>query len=599
MPRATVSILVACAAMAVLSATPTTAADCYAIFGSVTTPDGAGLEGVRVSPSGGLGVTVTGLDGSYRVEGALSGETYAVEATLPGYAFVPAKRVVVVASGDEQVDFVASEINSGMCAVETTAAAPGLAVSPQPVVTYPTDTGIVWHRNRSYNITWGVFAGANVRIELRRNWTFQRLISASTPNDGSFSWLIPPGLAYRSDYRIRISSTSTVTDIDLSDHVFRVAPLAKVLFPSGPGLEFPRGIPVTITWQNFTGTHVKIENYASGVFEGQLTASTPNDGSYTADLPFEAHLASDYRIHITSVGAPGDTDKSNNDFSVVANPRVVYPSTWGIAWNRGSHYSIKWADIAGPHVKIRLYKGGVLSRTISAATPNDGAFVWSVPVGQTPGTDYKIRVNSTTVPESDWSNNPFEIAATPLVIYPNASGTAVDHGSQMLIQWQDFPPGNVRIELLRWGLPVQLLKSSTANDGAFMWKVLPACSSTGNGYRVRISSVPHPTVSDTSDGNFTITSVPIVVYPNTKLATYSRGSTMHIGWRGFSGLYVKIELLRSGVVERVIAGTADNDDYHTWVPPAPTPVASDYRIRITSVSAPTERDASDYLFSID
>ncbi len=396
-----------------------------------------------------------------------------------------------------------------------------------------------------------------------------------------------------------MSSTSAVTEIDLSNNMFSVRPRARLLFPSDPGLEFPRGIPVTITWEHFTGTHVKIENFYSGVYDGTVTPSTPNDGAYTVLVPYEAAIRDDYRLRVTSLGSPADSDWSNNNFAVIANPSVLYPSTWGLVWKRGSTNVIEWTDFAGANVRIRLYKGAVLSRTISSSTPNDGSFVWKVPASQALGANYRIRINSTTAAESDWSNSFFTIAAAPLVTYPNASGIAVDHGARLAIQWQDFPAGNVKIDLLRWGAFVQTIAASAANDGAFNWKVLPVCSFTGNGFKIRISSVPNPTVVDSSDRNFTVNSVPIVLAPNARAATYSRGTSMNIYWCGFTGLYVKIELLRSGAVVETINGLAGNSGAYSWVPPAPTAVASDYRVRITSTSAPTERDASDYLFSID
>ncbi len=559
----------------------------HTIFGTVTDQDGVPVPGVALSFHEALPSQTTDDDGNYRVSGAEPGESYTVVPAKSGMSFSPESRTVTVGSGDEQVDFVARQIDE---------ATKGRL---DPHVKYPSDVGIVWHREQSYKITWRGFHGTHVRIELRRNWFFQRLISASTPNDGQFCWAVPSGLTYRDDYRVRVSSTSDASEIDLSNNVFSVRPRAKLLFPSDPGLEFPRGVPVTITWQNFNGTHVKIENFYSGVYDGTVTASTPNDGSYTVMVPADAQIRDDYRLRVTSLMTPADSDWSNNDFAVVANPRVLNPSMWGMPWKRGSINTITWADFAGAKVRIRLYKGRSLSRTISASTPNDGSFVWKVPASQAPGTDYKICIDSTTAADRDWSNNAFKIAVAPLVTYPNAPGIAVDHGSLMWIHWQDFPPGNVRISLMRWGYLHDEIATSTANDGVFAWKVLAYEDLTGNGFKVRVTSVPHLTVHDHSDSNFTVTSVPIVLSPNDKGVTYSRGSKMFIWYSGFTGQYVKIELLRGGALETVIDASASNTGKASWTPPATTPIASDYRIRITSVSAPTEKDVSDHNFSID
>jgi hypothetical protein len=51
-------------------------------------------------------------------------------------------------------------------------------------------------------------------------------------------------------------------------------------------------------------------------------------------------------------------------------------------------------------VKIELLKGGVLNKTITRSTAigsgGSGSFIWKVPNAQATGSDYRIRVTSTT-----------------------------------------------------------------------------------------------------------------------------------------------------------------------------------------------------------
>jgi hypothetical protein len=47
-------------------------------------------------------------------------------------------------------------------------------------------------------------------------------------------------------------------------------------------------------------------------------------------------------------------------------------------------------------VKIELLKAGVLNRVISASTANDRSYSWTILSTQTIGSDYKIRITSTT-----------------------------------------------------------------------------------------------------------------------------------------------------------------------------------------------------------
>jgi hypothetical protein len=100
---------------------------------------------------------------------------------------------------------------------------------------------------------------------------------------------------------------------------------------------------------------------------------------------------------------------------------VTYPSASGVKWNRGSSYNITWSGFSGSNVKIELYKGGSLNTTISSSTANDGTEPWTVPSGQTLGTDYKIKITSTSdTSKYDYSDNNFEIyqPAVPAVSLP-------------------------------------------------------------------------------------------------------------------------------------------------------------------------------------
>lgn len=73
------------------------------------------------------------------------------------------------------------------------------------------------------------------------------------------------------------------------------------------------------------------------------------------------------------------------------------------------------------------------------------------------------------------------------------------------ITWASLGPvgPNVKLELLRQGAVVLVIKETTPNDGAQTWRV-PSNLEPGRGYAVRISSVGAPAVSDTSDATFRI-----------------------------------------------------------------------------------------------
>ena len=85
----------------------------------------------------------------------------------------------------------------------------------------------------------------------------------------------------------------------------------------------------------------------------------------------------------------------------------------GQSWVRGTVQSITWTSSGSPgaNVKIELLKGGVLNRVISSNTTNDGSYSWTILSTQTLGTDYKIRITSTSITTiKDSSNNNFAIS---------------------------------------------------------------------------------------------------------------------------------------------------------------------------------------------
>jgi len=91
---------------------------------------------------------------------------------------------------------------------------------------------------------------------------------------------------------------------------------------------------------------------------------------------------------------------------------IVTTPNGGQNWARGSVHTITWTSTGSPgaYVKIELLKGGVLNRVISSSTANDGSTSWTISSTQTLGTDYKIRITSTSITSiTDSSDNNFAV----------------------------------------------------------------------------------------------------------------------------------------------------------------------------------------------
>ena len=91
---------------------------------------------------------------------------------------------------------------------------------------------------------------------------------------------------------------------------------------------------------------------------------------------------------------------------------------------------------------------------------------------------------------------------------------------------------------------------------------------------------------------------PQVVYPSEPGITWQIGSSYSIGWKGFSGPSVRIDLYKGDSLNRPIAASTDNDGEYLWSVPSVQEAGLDFKIKISSTLDPSEYDDSDNYFQI-
>jgi len=99
-------------------------------------------------------------------------------------------------------------------------------------------------------------------------------------------------------------------------------------------------------------------------------------------------------------------------YKLVAGALTVTSPNGGESWRHGTTHKLTWSSSGNPgaYVKIELMKGGVVNRVITSSTLNDESYRWAIPSTQTLGTDYKIRITSTSKSSiTDSSNSNFAI----------------------------------------------------------------------------------------------------------------------------------------------------------------------------------------------
>ena len=95
-------------------------------------------------------------------------------------------------------------------------------------------------------------------------------------------------------------------------------------------------------------------------------------------------------------------------------------------------------------------------------------------------------------------------ASSSITVTSPNGGESWVAGTTHNITWTSIGAvGNVQIELHKGGVLNSTIVASTANTGSYPWQI-PAGQNIGSDYRVRISSVSTPSVSDTGNGNFSI-----------------------------------------------------------------------------------------------
>jgi hypothetical protein len=176
--------------------------------------------------------------------------------------------------------------------------------------------GEFWQINTTKNINWVDNLSAAIKIELYKNGTSYLEISATTPNDGSKPWDIPPDLPISSDYKIKITSIDIPDFFDFSDADFTINNIVGVeditdeipdeysLFqnypnPFNPSTKIEFGLMehsnVSLRLYDILGQEVAVvidnESLPAGMFRYNFIASNLPSGIYIYYLIVESNVS--------------------------------------------------------------------------------------------------------------------------------------------------------------------------------------------------------------------------------------------------------------------------------------------------------------------
>ncbi|MDD1698850.1 MAG: right-handed parallel beta-helix repeat-containing protein, partial [Methanoregula sp.] len=221
----------------------------------------------------------------------------------------------------------------------------------------------------------------------------------------------------------------------------------------------------------------------------------------------------------------------------------------GETWQRGTSHTVAWdyTGTPGSTVKILLLKSGTEVGTIAASVPigtgGKGSYTWPIYYA-TPGSDFKVSVQSTSQPTiKDVSNTFFSLtspATTPSITVTSPKGGETwQRGTSHTIAWDytGTPGSTVKILLLKSGTEVGTIAASvpigTGGKGSYTWPIYYA--TPGSDFKVSVQSTSQQTIKDVSNTFFSLTSSTPVITPT---ASTPASNTINTVPAGSSALYL-------------------------------------------------------------
>ena len=262
------------------------------------------------------------------------------------------------------------------------------------------DSGVIWNKDSLYTITWDKTGtqNAHVKIRLYQNGSKILGISDSTANDGSYSWTIPGTIPNNTNYIVRVKTVDNLVYDDSAEFTITDAVATITMTSPGSGVTWNIGSLYTITWDKIgtQNANVKIRLYQNGTKILGITDSTLNDGSYSWTIPGTISNDTNYIVRVKTLDNLVYDDSDEVTIRDVGSSLIVTTPGSGVAWTRGSPYTITWdkTGTQNANVKIRLYQNGSKILGITDSTLNDGSYSWTIPGALSNASNYVIRIKT-------------------------------------------------------------------------------------------------------------------------------------------------------------------------------------------------------------
>jgi len=206
-------------------------------------------------------------------------------------------------------------------------------------------------------------------------------------------------------------------------------------------------LPISLSWspKGFTGSYHLVISTNQDFSDPTVDLSDMTEAFYVMDAP-NSNTTYYYRVGTSNAG--GTSAWSTGSFQTTAPFVQVTIPNGGEAWRRGLPYFVQWNNNLAESVRIDLFKGGSLVRTLTTNAPFKGAFQWPIPPSLTPGNDYAIQITSVTNSALfATSAQPFSIIDAPVI--SSSSATRLTDGR---VQFGFTAPGAAQATV--WGTTI-------------------------------------------------------------------------------------------------------------------------------------------------
>jgi murein DD-endopeptidase MepM/ murein hydrolase activator NlpD len=184
------------------------------------------------------------------------------------------------------------------------------------------------------------------------------------------------------------------------------------------------------------------------------------------------------------------------------------------------------------------------------------------------------------------------------VTSPNG-GNQLEAGKSYNFTWTDNISENVRLNLYQGGTFKQTINSNTPSDGSHYW-TLPANLAPGSNYRIKIASVSNSNVDDWSDSEFTVQPKPQITVTSPNGGNQlEAGKTHNFTWTDNISENVRLDLYQENTLKQTISSNTPSDGSYNWTLPANLTTASNYKLKVSSVSNINVADWSNNYFTIN